>query len=242
MLPGADISCWDGPGPWQDADIAWAAVTVTEVRADGSRWQSATAGGEWEWLAANGKTRIACLIGHPASSPQESARFFAASVTNLGLGDGDGIAVSLDTADSRNAAQVSVWGRMVSRTLEAVLRRVPVICTSPDFAAAGNCSGLGPLPLWIFAPAEPPGQPPVPKPWESWAVHQGAGGRAFAAYASAEEMRTALGAARAKPRRPVTPAARRFLEALSDGSPGLDAAMRALGDEIAADLAAQGGS
>jgi hypothetical protein len=212
-------------------------VTVTEVRADGSRWLSSTAAEEWDWLAANGKARIACLIGHPASSPKETAEFFTSAVTNLGLGDGDGIAVSLDTTDSRNPAQVSVWARMTARSLEAVLGRVPVVCTSPAFAAAGNCAGLGPYPLWIFAPDSAPGQAAVPKPWESWAVHQGAAGQCFARFTSAGRMRAALGATRAKPRQRVSPAAREFLAALNEGSPDLDARMRVLGDEIAAGLA-----
>ena len=237
MLPGADISCWSGPGPWQKADIAWAAVTVTEVRVDGSRWQSATAAEEWDWLAANGKARIACLIGHPGSSPQESAQFFAVAVHDA-LQDGDGILISLDTADSRNPAQVSIWAKMTARALESTLGRTPVICTSPEFAAAGNCPGLGALPLWIFAPD---GMLPAPKPWESWTFHQGTDGRAFAAFTSADEMRATLGRKGAKPRQRVSPAARKFLEALNEGSPDLDASVRALADEIEAELARQGG-
>jgi hypothetical protein len=66
-----------------------------------------------------------------------------------------------------------------------------------NFAWTGNCAGLGDYPLFISDPSSAPGEPRVPAPWTSWALHQynitGDIDRDVASFASREEMTAALG-------------------------------------------------
>ena len=200
MLAGVDASSFQGmPTQWRAAagDIDFAAVKLTEVMPDGSRYTDPDAAADWEFLKAAGKGRIAYLFGHPASSANDTAMFFVSVLNQIGLDDGDAVALDFETTDSRNPAQCSVWARMVLRQLESALQRKPLVYSYLAFAQAGNCSGLGSYPLWISDPDSPPGQPRVPAPWTGWALHQtgitSPIDHDVAAFASLDAMRAALG-------------------------------------------------
>lgn len=204
MLPGVDVASWQGPpGDWKtDAgDIGWAAVKLTELYPDGSRYTDPDAAADIEWLRASGKGIVHYLFAHPAAPVEDTVRFFVSVLDQVRLADGDGIAVDLEVTDGRNPAQVSVWARQLLRKLEAALHRKPVLYTYISFAGDGNCSGLAPWPLWISDPSSPPGEPRVPAPWTTWAIHQSyippgtAAGidRDVARWPSLDGMRAALG-------------------------------------------------
>jgi len=205
VIRGVDLASWQGqPGQWhaEAGDIDFAAVKLSEYQPDGSRDTDPDAAADWAWLKASRKGRIAYLYAHPAAPVDGTAVLFLSQLDQLGLDPGDGIAIDLEVTDGRNPALVSVWARLLARTLQSALGRVPLLYTYLSFAEAGNCSGLGNLPLWIADPSSPAGHPRVPAPWKTWAIHQYSTApldRDLAAYPDLAAMAAALGKPAPKP-------------------------------------------
>ena len=199
-LKGVDVSSFQGPpGDWASAagNISWAAVKISELEPDGTRYFNPDAQADWNWLAANKKGRVGYFFGHPSTSAADTVSFFISRLNALGLADHDAVALDLEVSDGRTAAEVAAWSRSVMSQVEKRLDRKPLLYTFLDFARAGNCTGLGGYPLWIADPSSPAGQPTVPAPWKTWAIHQyditGAIDRDVAKYASLAAMQAALG-------------------------------------------------
>ena len=208
-LPGVDVSSFQGPpGSWTTVagHIVWAAVKLTELEPNGTRYINPDAQADWDWLKANGKGRIAYLFGHPAVSATETVTFFLSELNHIGLRDTDAVALDLEVTDGLRPAQVAAWGVSVQSQLKTKLDRPPLLYTFVNFAKEGNCAGLGGYPLWIADPNNPPGQPVVPAPWKTWAIHQyaitGAIDRDVANYATQAAMFGALGKQTPKPPEP----------------------------------------
>lgn len=200
MIRGVDVASFQGlPGQWKGAagNIDFAAVKFTELGTDGSRYVNPDAAADWAWLKQQGHARIAYLFGHPATSAAATVELFAFEVGKLGIADGDMIAIDLETADGTSPGHVASWAGQVAELLAGTLIRIPLLYTFLDFALAGNCAGLGHLPLWIADPSSPAGHPRVPAPWSKWVIHQYAitGGidRDVAGFATAAAMAAALG-------------------------------------------------
>jgi lysozyme len=209
-LAGVDVSGFQGPpSSWTGAagPIVWAAVKLTELEPDGTRYVNPDAAADWDWLERNSKGRIAYLFGHPSVSATDTVDFFLTELNKLGLHDTDAVALDLEVTDGLGAADVAAWAVEVQSQLQARIGRTPLLYTFIDFATAGNCAGLGGYPLWIAAPSDPPGHPQVPLPWHTWAIHQydisGNIDRDLANYASQAVMFGALG--RVKPPPPPPP-------------------------------------
>jgi GH25 family lysozyme M1 (1,4-beta-N-acetylmuramidase) len=197
---GVDVAVFQGdPSSWAPlaGDIDWAAVKLTELEPKNVRYVNPDAAADWDWLAQQGKGRIAYLFGHPSVSASDTVNFFVSELNSLGLKDTDGIALDLETSDGLSAADVASWAGSVLAQLASTLQRAPVLYTYIDFAAAGNCAGLGSYPLWIADPSDPAGSPRVPEPWKTWAIHQYAStdnlDRDVANYPSQAAMFAALG-------------------------------------------------
>lgn len=213
-LKGVDVSSFQGPpADWAKAagSIVWAAVKLTELEPDGTRYVNPDAAADWDWLKKNKKGRIAYFFGHPSVSAAETVNFFLAELNKLGLHDTDAVALDLEVSDGTTAAHVATWSADVQSELHSRIGRKPLVYTFIDFAAAGNCAHLGSYPLWIADPSRPAGDPQVPAPWKTWAIHQyditGEIDRDVANYASQKAMFTALGKtpAPAKPPPPPPP-------------------------------------
>lgn len=199
-LPGVDVSSFQGPpGDWVAAagDIDWGAVKLTELEANGTRYVNPDVQADWDWLKANNKGRIAYFFGHPSVSADDTVSFFLSELNKIGLHNTDAVCLDLEVTDGLGPAAVSAWADDVQSQLESTIDRTPLLYTFIDFAQEGNCAGLGRYPLWIAAPSDPPGQPEVPAPWTSWAIHQydisGNIDRDVANYASQAAMFEALG-------------------------------------------------
>jgi GH25 family lysozyme M1 (1,4-beta-N-acetylmuramidase) len=200
LLHGVDVAVFQGdPSSWAPhaGDIDWGAVKLTELEPKNVRYVNPDAAADWSWLAQQAKGRIAYLFGHPSVSASDTVSFFVSELTGLGLNDTDGIALDLETNDGLAAADVASWAHAVLTQLESSLQRRPLVYTYIDFAAAGNCAGLGDYPLWIADPSHPAGSPQVPLPWRAWAIHQYATvdnlDRDVADYSSKAAMVSALG-------------------------------------------------
>jgi len=200
MLAGCDVSSWNGePGQWRNeaGAIDWAAVKITELQVDGSRYTDPVAAADWAALRTAGKGRVAYFFAHPGSSASDTVTFFLSVLAEIGLDDTDAVAMDLETTDGRNAAQVSVWARLALRQLQTAAHRSPLVYTYLDFAAQGNCAGLDPWPLWISDPDSAAGHPRVPAPWKTWAAHQNSItpplDRDVANFASLDHFTAALG-------------------------------------------------
>lgn len=200
MLSGTDVASWQGePGQWhaEAGDIDFAAVKISEVYPDGTRYTDPDAAADLAWLRSAGKGRIPYFYAHPASSAPDSVTFFLSVLASLGLDDTDAIAIDLEATDGRNAAQVSVWAKLAARQLQAATGRAPLIYVDVSFAQAGNCAGLNFCPLWIADPSSPAGKPRVPGPWTAWSLQQtdisGAIDRDVADFASLGHFSAALG-------------------------------------------------
>jgi Glycosyl hydrolases family 25 len=132
-------------------------------------------------------------------SAKKAVDFFVAELEKLGLGDYDAIAIDPEETDGLPPAKVAAWAAEVAALLEKRLGRVPLLYTYPYFALAGNCTGLGHLPLWISDPNHPAGHPAVPGPWKRWAIHrystQGVIDRDVANHRDLAAMQPALGKA-----------------------------------------------
>lgn len=176
-MPGVDVANYQGqPVDWTTAagDIGWAAVKMTELEPGLVEYVDPDAEADWEWLKANGKGRIAYLFGHPSTPATYTVNLFldVLKQSRIGLGDGDGVALDFEVTDGLPAGQVATWAQDVLALLARETGRTPVLYTFIDFAQAGNCDGLGQYPLWIADPSRPAGQPRIPAPWTSWAIHQ----------------------------------------------------------------------
>lgn len=172
---GVDVSSYQGPPDAWKANagtISWAAVKVTELEPNGTRYVNPDAASDWDYLARNGKGRIAYLFGHPTVSAAETVSFFASEVRKLGLRDTDGICLDHESSDGKRPAEVADWARRVQAGLFHALHRTPVLYTYLSFAEEGNCAGLEHYPLWISDPNHRRGHPKVPRPWKHWAIHQ----------------------------------------------------------------------
>lgn len=208
MIPGIDLASYQGqPAAWSKiaGDYDWAAVKMTELSSAGP-YVNPAAGADWAYLKANGKGRIAYLFGHPGMAASNTVTLFASVVNRLGLDDGDGICLDLEVTDGLVPGQVAAWGRDVLGQMRAGWHRPPVLYTYLDFAAAGNCDGMGGYPLWIADPSSPAGHPRVPAPWHGWDLHQYATvplDRDVARYPDLAAMKAALG--KTPPPRPPSP-------------------------------------
>jgi Glycosyl hydrolases family 25 len=200
MIEGVDVASFQGsPGSWANAvgDIVWAAVKLTELEPNGTKYVNPDAKADMDWLKSNSKARVGYLFGHPSVNATDTVNFFLAEFNDIGLLDTDAVALDLETTDGLSAQQVAAWGVDVQSQLQAKLGRPPLLYTFIDFANEGNCAGLGDYPLWIADPSNPPGHPVVPAPWKTWALHQYATtaniDRDVANYASQSDMVDALG-------------------------------------------------
>jgi lysozyme len=199
-LLGVDVASFQGlPSQWkpQAGAIDWAAVKITELQTNGNRYVNPDAAADWASLKADGRLRIGYFFGHPGTSATDSVSLFVSELHTLGLADTDGIALDLEVNDGRTPAQVAAWSEQVLTAVGNQLNRTPLVYTFLNFAGAGNCAGLGKYPLWIADPSSPKGQPRVPAPWQTWAIHQYVTGgtidRDLATWATKAAMGKAIG-------------------------------------------------
>jgi hypothetical protein len=200
MLAGVDVASFQGsPGSWTRAagDIVWAAVKITELEPNGTKYVNPDAKADMDWLQSNHKGRIGYLFGHPSTDATATVDFFLSQFNDIGLHDSDAVALDLETTDGLSAQKVAAWAVKVQSQLHKRLDRTPLVYTFIDFAKQGNCAGLGGYPLWIADPSSPRGHPVVPGPWKTWVIHQYATtaniDRDVADYASQSAMFKALG-------------------------------------------------
>lgn len=200
MLRGVDVSSFQGrPAQWKSeaGRIAWAAVKITELEPNGTRYVNPDAAADWAFLHRNQKVRVGYLFGHPSVSSAETVSFFLREIDKLGLHDDDAIALDIEVTDGRSPSAVAAWCVRVTSELRHRTQRHPVVYTFLSFAEAGNCKGLGHLPLWIADPSRRAGRPRVPGPWKTWTMHQyaitGSIDRDVAKFTSRAKMSAALG-------------------------------------------------
>lgn len=211
-LPGVDVASFQGtPGQWQGeaGSIAWAAVKITEYAPNGVRYVNPDAQLDWDALGAAGLVRVGYLFGHPSMSATQTVAFFLGTLNGLGIAGGDAVALDLEVTNGLGPAAVAAWAGQVLTALKRELDREPLLYTFTSFAQEGNCAGLGSYPLWIADPSSPAGQPYVPPPWRTAAIHQyqitGNIDRDVALYPSAAAMRKALGKTIPTPPAPAAP-------------------------------------
>ena len=199
MLHGVDVSSFQGrPAQWkaQARFFTWAAVKITELEPNGTRYVNPDAAADWAFLHRNEKVRVAYLFGHPSVSAAHTVSFFLGEMHKLGLHDGDAIALDIEVTDGRSPRAVDAWCVRVTSELRHRTMRNPIVYTFLSFAQAGNCNRLGHLPLWIADPSSR-AWPQVPHPWKTWTMHQynitGAIDRDVAKFASRAAMAAALG-------------------------------------------------
>jgi hypothetical protein len=200
MLEGVDVASFQGsPASWTSVvgDIVWAAVKLTELEPNGTKYVNPDAKADMDWLRTNHKGRIGYLFGHPSVDATQTVDFFVTQFNAIGLQDTDAVALDLETTDGLSAQKVAAWAVDVQSQLHKKLDRTPLVYTFIDFAKQGNCAGLGGYPLWIADPSSPRGHPVVPAPWKTWAIHQYGTtaniDRDVADYASQSAMAAALG-------------------------------------------------
>ena len=202
-MNGVDVSSFQGePASWAKSagSIQWAAVKITELQPPGSApvpYENPDAGADWAYLKQHHLVRVAYMFGHPSVHAASSVSYFAARLDALGVADGDVVALDHEVTDGLRPAAVAAWAADVLQDLRRTFGRVPLVYTFRNFAAAGNCAGLGSYPLWISDPSSPAGHPQVPAPWPTWALHQYATAgnidRDVSSYATQAAMRAALG-------------------------------------------------
>ena len=113
---GVDVASYQGPpGQWRAAagDIGWAAVKISELGVDGSRYVNPDADADLKYLLSAGKKRIFYLYGHPATSAAETVAFFVGEARRLGIRDDDMISLDHETTDGKTPGEVSAYARDV---------------------------------------------------------------------------------------------------------------------------------
>jgi GH25 family lysozyme M1 (1,4-beta-N-acetylmuramidase) len=205
-IAGVDVSSYQGPpATWRTVagNFVWAAVKVTELEPDGTRYVNPYAAADWHYLDRANKGRLAYLFGHPSVSAADTVNFFVHELTKLGLKRTDGVVLDLEVTDGRTPSEVDNWAAAVLADLVHRLHRRPVLYTYLSFAGDGNCNRLGRYPLWIADPSSPRGKPRVPRPWKTWAIHQyditGPIDRDVANFKSLAAMTDALGKPKGPP-------------------------------------------
>lgn len=206
MLHGVDVSSFQGtPAQWRSVagSFTWAAVKITELEPNGTRYVNPDAAADWAFLHRNQKVRVAYLFGHPSVRATETVSFFLTELGKLGLHDDDGIALDIEVTDGLGPAAVDAWCADVTSELHQKTGRPPVVYTFLSFAEAGNCNRLGRWPLWIADPSSRPGHPRVPRPWQTWTMHQynitGSIDRDLAKFTSRAAMAAAVGITKREP-------------------------------------------
>lgn len=133
----------------------------------------------WEGMRKTGLRRFAYHYAHPAESPSAQAAFFTRIVKTAGLEKGDNYVLDLETSDGLSPVDVSFWGYVFCREMNAMNpghRIIPY--TYPGFANAGYCAKLFSWALWIADYGVP--HPEVPQPWaghhDSWTLWQSSAG------------------------------------------------------------------
>lgn len=223
MIPGADVSSFQGqPGSWRPkaGAIDWAAVKFCELSTRGA-YRNPTAAADWAFLKASGKVRIAYAFGHPSVLPSATVELLADMLHPLGLDDGDGIALDLESTDGLSAPTVAAWARATTAAMRHVFGRPCILYSDLSFFEAGNCAGCGDSLAWIADISRPAGQPRVPSLFRTWAFHQFSWtplDRDVANYATPAAMRAAIG----KPA-PAKPPEGRTVAFTADGTKSLQA-------------------
>lgn len=210
-LAGVDVASFQGtPGQWAGVagPIDFAAVKFTEADPGGNHYINPDAAEDWAWLKTNGKARIAYLFGRPSVPVSETVDLFLSACGHL-LEDDDAVCLDLEVADGRTPGQVAVWANAVLIALHEQTGRTPITYCDLSYPRGGYCAGLHWTHLWIADPSQPAGQPIVPAPWSSWAIHQhqitGGIDRDVANYATLAAMTAALGKGDAPVALPVKP-------------------------------------
>lgn len=223
MIPGADVSSFQGvPGQWRAkaGAIDWAAVKFTELSTQGA-YRNPTAAEDWQFLGQQNKVRIAYAFGHPSVLPSATVELLADMLRPLGLDDGDGIALDLETTDGLSAPTVAAWARATTAAMRHVFGRASILYSDLAFFEAGNCAGCDESLPWIADISRPAGQPRIPPLFRTWALHQFSWtplDRDVANYATPAAMRAAIG----KPA-PAKPPEGRTVAVTADGTKSLQA-------------------
>ncbi|NUR93540.1 MAG: glycoside hydrolase family 25 protein [Nonomuraea sp.] len=172
MLHGIDVSNWQGSVDWSDhadAGISFAFAKATE----GGSYTDKFFARNWRGMRESFLVCGAYHYGRPKGDPVEHARHFLAVIRAAGgLHRGDLIALDLEHNDGLKPDLVARYARRWCRTIEHDTGVRPFVYTFHWFANTGNCAGLSEYPLWIAAPAKPRGEPLIPRPWQSWTIHQ----------------------------------------------------------------------
>lgn len=207
MIRGIDVASFQGlPGEWRAKAGAFdfAAVKFTELGVSGSKYVNPDAAADWAYLGQQQKVRLAYAFGHPATLPSATVALLADALRPLGLQDGDGVALDLESTDGLKPPEVASYARATTAAMHAVFGRAVVLYSDLAFFDAGNCEGCGSCLGWIADISRPAGQPRIPAPFKSWAVHQWSWSpldQDVANFASVAAMRAAIGkAAPPKPR------------------------------------------
>lgn len=166
---GIDVSNHNETVDWS----AWRGQAFAFAKAtEGTRYRDPYFGRNWAGMASAGLIRGAYGFAHPANDPAEDARYFLDYVRVFGLRETDLLALDLEVDDGLSPQAVSRFAQAWCQWIRAQVPNRLLVYTYRNFAAAGNCAGLGTYPLWIADPGVLPGQPRVPAPWDTWHIHQ----------------------------------------------------------------------
>jgi lysozyme len=168
MLTMRDISNWQGA-------INWSLLTedVIGIKAtEGTGFHDPQFPRNWTEAKDNKKGRIAYHYFHPSIPAAAQVQFFLDYVRSHGLQTGDCLAMDLEVSDGVAPEEVAKQAVDFCGSVKYETKASTIVYTTPAFANAGNCSGLGSYPLWIADPNHPAGSPVVPKPWDLWSIQQ----------------------------------------------------------------------
>ena len=87
MLRGVDLASFQGlPGEWRTkaGEFDFAAVKLTELGANGSRYVNPDAAADWAYLGQQQKVRLAYAFGHPSTLPSATVELLASALAPLG--------------------------------------------------------------------------------------------------------------------------------------------------------------
>lgn len=168
MIYGADVSNWQGSYTWPSGlHFGFAKATEGTTFTDGQFAHN------WAQMKSKGLVRGAYHFAHPANDPVVEAEHFLTVVRARGLEPNDLLALDLEANDGRAASAVAAWARTWCIHVQQRTGIRPLVYTFISFARGGYCAGLGGYPLWIAAPSNAAGKPPMPLgPWKTWAIHQ----------------------------------------------------------------------
>lgn len=167
---GIDVSNHQGQIDWQAVNAAGYQFTFIKA-SEGTTFRDPFFPANWQQARAAGLYTGAYHYGRPdVNGPEEEAGFFVSRVEQVGIREGDLLALDLE----EGSGYLGDWAYRFLTRVETLVGFKPLLYTSPGFINAhgvGQPDGIEEFGLWLASWGVPT-PPQAPPRWDYVAFHQ----------------------------------------------------------------------